>query len=89
MVGAIAAVIYVSIAYGERLDALDKDIDLIDDRAKLLVQVDADKARRCYSTSELWEDAKKHDEFEAVRQLQETMTAWNCGEVFDASREVR
>ena len=76
-------------AYGERLDALDKDIDLIDDRAKLLVQVDAEKARRCYSASELWEDAKKHGEVEAIRQLQETMTGWNCGEVFDTSREVR
>ena len=73
-VGAIAAVGYISFAYGLRLDALDHDIDLIDDRAKLLVQVDTDQARRCYSASELWEDAKKNREADSVLKLQETMT---------------
>lgn len=89
IVGEISAITYISIVYGSRLDALDHDVGLIDDRAKLMVQVDAEKARRCISASGLWEDARKHGESDAVGDLEETMHGWGCAEVFDAYREVR
>ena len=75
--------------YGQRIDRLDHDVEVLDDRSAAVARLDPKNVKECLDFSTYALDAQQHGDMLAVESYHAHMGRINCSKVMAAIRQVR
>lgn len=89
IVGGLLGVGGAWLLFSARIDRLDKDIGLLDDRAASVARLDSQNVKECLDLSALWLDAQRTGRNREAQIYSAHMESNDCAKVMDAIRQVR